>query len=152
MKRYLIPIVITLVLALGLTVGCAPDLPKEIYNQLFILGDDKGYGWGYWLTFEAEQQGSHIALIADLIPPDKVDEVQKLNPEVNIRDIYTPKGYWTMEDVANMHLPDGTPLNDKQKKQAMEAYNWGFYTGFMDGSEDALKGEPHRGFPYSLLL
>ena len=147
MKRYLILILAILVLASGLTVGCAPDLPEEIYDHLFILGDDKGYGWGYWLTAEAEKQGSHMALIADLIPPDKVDEAQKLNPEVNVRDFYTPKGYWTLEDVADTHLPDGTPFNDKQKKQAMEAYNWGFYNGFMDGSEDALKDKPHRRFP-----
>lgn len=108
-KQYLIPVIIIMVLALasGPTVGCdAPDLPKEMYDQLFIVGNDKGYGWGYWLAFEAEGQGTHIALIADLIPPDRVDEFQKLNPEVNIRDFYTPKGYWTLEDVANMHLPD----------------------------------------------
>ncbi len=148
MKRYLIPIILAiLVLASGLWIGCAPDLPKEIYDQLFVMGNDNGYGWGYWLTAEAEKQGILEAFITNLIPPDIVDEVQKLNPKVNIRDFYTPKGYWTMEDVADTHLPDGTPFNDKQKKQAMEAYNWGFYTGFMDGSEDALKGKPHRRFP-----
>ncbi|MBI2328551.1 MAG: hypothetical protein HYU85_02780 [Chloroflexi bacterium] len=147
MKRYLILILAILVLASGMVVGCAPDLPKEIYDQLFIIGNDKGYGWGYWLTAEAEKQGILEAFITNLIPPDIVDEAQKLNPKVNIRDFYTPKGYWTMEDVADTHLPDGTPFNDKQKKQAMEAYNWGFYTGFMDGSKDYLEGKPHRRFP-----
>ena len=142
MKRYLVPIMIILVLASGLIVGCASDLPNEIYNQLFILGNDKGYGWGYGLTTEDKDR-------TDIFwtRPHAVDEAQKFNPKVNIRDFYIPKGYWTMEDVANTHLPDGTPFNDKQKKQAMEAYNLGFYTGFMDGSEDTLKGKPHRRFP-----
>ncbi|GAH65747.1 unnamed protein product, partial [marine sediment metagenome] len=112
MKRYLIPILLILVLASGLWVSCAADLPKKEEETFFALAYETGYGWGYWLTAENKDR-------TDIFwtPPDKVDEAQKLNPQVNIRDFYIPKGYWTMGDVANAHFPDGTPFNDKQKKQ-----------------------------------
>ena len=142
MKRYLIPILTLSLLASGTMVGCAPDLPKEIHDQLFFMGNDVGHGWGYWLIDEDKNR-------TDIFwtRPHAVDEAQKFNPKVNIRDFYIPKGYWTMEDAAEAHLPDGTPLNDKQKRQAIEAYNWGFYTGFLDGSKDCLEGKPHRRIP-----
>ena len=140
MKRYLILILVTIfVLASGLVVGCAADLPKEKQEELYALGYLDGYDWGYWLAAENKDR-------TDLFwtAPDKVDEVQKLYPQVNIRDFYIPKGYWTIEDVANAHFPDGTPFNDKQKKQAVEAYNWGFYDGFFEGGHDYLDGKPYR--------
>ena len=141
MKRYLI-LVALLVLASGLWIGCAPDLPKEEGETFFALSNDVGYGWGYWL---ADEDKDRIDIF--WTPPDRIDEAQKFNPKVNIRDFYIPKGYWTLEDVANAQFPDGTPFNDKQKKQAMEAYNLGFYSGFMQGSKDCVEGKPHRRFP-----
>jgi len=142
MKRYLIPILMVLLLASGISIGCAPDLPKEEEETLFALAYEVGYAWGYWLTAENKDR-------TDLFwtPPDKVDEVQKLYPQVNIRDFYIPKGYWTLEDVANTHFPDGTPFNDKQKMQAVEAYNWGFYDGFFEGVHDYLDSKPYRFGP-----
>jgi len=144
MKRYLIPILIAiLVLASGLWVGCAPDLPKEENDTFFALAYQTGYSWGYWLTVEDKHR-------TDIFwtPPDRVDEAQELYPQLNIRDFYIPKGYWTIDDVANAQFPDGTPFNDKQKKQLMEANNWGFYSGFMQGSKDCVEGKPDRYLPY----
>ena len=142
MRQYLIPILVgVVVLASGL-VGCVPDLPEKEKTQLFALGNDVGYGLGYWLIFKDKDR-------TDLFwtRPDAVEEAQKFNPKVNIRDYYIPKGYWTEDDVANTHFPDGTPFNDKQKKQAIEAYNWGFYSGFMKGCDDCMEGKPDRRFP-----
>lgn len=137
MKRYLIPILIILVLALGIEVGCAPDLPKEENDNIFIIGYEDGHSWGYQLTAEDSHR-------KDLFwtAPDKVDEAQKFNPKVNILDFYIPKGYLKKADVANLHFPNGTPFNDKQKEQWMQAYNWGFHSGFMRGSKDYLEGKP----------
>ena len=143
MKRYLILILLgILVLTSGMVVGCAADLPKEEEETFSALAYETGYGWGYSLTAENKDR-------TDIFwaPPDAVDEAQKLNSQVNIRDFYIPKGYWTMEDVANAHFPDGTPFNDKQKKQVIEANNWGFYSGFMQGSHDCLEGKPDRYLP-----
>lgn len=135
-------IIVALILAMAGIVGCAPDLPKEEEGTLYALAYVTGYEWGYLLTAEDKDR-------TDLFwtPPDRVDEAQKLYPEVNIRDFYIPKGYWTIEDVANVHFPDGTPFNDKQKKQAMEANNWGFYDGFLQGCHDCLEGKPARYLP-----
>lgn len=142
MKRYLIPILLLLVLASGTTVGCTPDLPEETKETFYALAYEAGYSWGYWLTAENKDRKDLF-----LTPPDKVDEAQKFNPKVNIRDFYIPKGYWMIDDVANAHLPDGTPFNDKQKRQAMEANNWGFYDGFLQGVDDCLKGRRYRFGP-----
>ena len=111
-------------------------------EMLYASAYMAGYSWGYELTAENKDR-------TDLFwtPPDKVAEAQKFNPQVNIRDFYIPKGYWTMEDVANAHFPDDTPFNDKQKKQAMEANNWGFYDGFIEGGHDYLDGKPYRFGP-----
>ena len=138
MKRYLVLILVaTLVLTSGIVVGCAPDLPKEENDAIFTCGYEDGYSWGYWLAIEYKDTTSIL-----WTPPDRVDKVQKLYPKVNIRDFYIPKGYLTMSDVANLQFPDGPPFNDKQKKQWMEAYNWGFYSGFMKGYKDCVEGEP----------
>ena len=137
-----IAIILSLIVAMAGIVGCAPDLPKEEEGTLYSLAYVTGYEWGYLLTAEGKDR-------TDLFwtPPDSVDVAQEVNPQVNIRDFYIPKGYWTMEDVANTHFPDGTPFNDKQKKQAMEAYNWGFYNGFMQGCDDCIEGKPARYLP-----
>jgi len=139
MKRYfmVLVVIVVLMLPLGMVMGCAPDLPKEEDDAIFTCGYEDGYSWGYWLTAEDSHR-------KDLFwtPPDKVDDAQKFNPKVNIRDYYIPKGYWTIDDVANTHFPDGTPFNDKQKKQWMEAYNWGFYSGFKQGCDDCIEGKP----------
>jgi len=142
MKRYLIPILAVSLLVSGMGIGCAPDLPKEEEETFYALAYMTGYDWGYWLTAEDEFR-------TDLFwtPPDKFDEAQKFNPQVNIRDFYIPKGYWTMEDVADIQFPDGTPFNDKQKKQVMEANNWGFYDGFFEGVHDYLDGKSYRFGP-----
>lgn len=36
------------------------------------------------------------------------------------------------------------PVNDKQKRQAVEEYNWGFYDGFLQGVDDYLEGRRYR--------
>ena len=133
------PILIVLVLTLGAIVGCAPDLPAEEDEAFYTLGYETGYSWGYWLTAEDKDR-------ADLFwtPPDKVNDAQEVNPQVNVRDYYIPKGYWTFESVADARFPDGTPFNDKQKTRAMEAYNWGFYDGFLQGVDDYLEGRSYR--------
>ena len=137
MRRYLIPIVAILMLASGLVVGCAADLPENEQEVWFSSGIMYGYSWGYWLTFEDPD------LPILWTPPDKVDEVQQLY-ETDIRKMYIPKGYLTMEGFSDAHFPDGTPYNEKQKGQAVESYNWGFYAGFRQGSEDCLDGKPNR--------
>lgn len=137
-KRYFILLLIVLVLTLGAgtVAGCSDNLPEKTEENFFALAYEAGYSWGYQLTEENKDR-------EDLFwtPPDKVDEAQKFNPKVNIRDYYIPKGYWTMGDVGNAQFLDGTPFNDKQKKQALEANNWGFYSGFMRGSKDYLEGK-----------
>lgn len=122
--------------------GCAPDLPKEEEETFYALAFVTGYEWGYLLTAEDKDR-------TDIFwtPPDSVDVAQEVNPQVNIRDFYIPKGYCTMEDVTNAHFPDGTPFNNKQKKQVMEANNWGFYDGFIQGCHDFLEGKPRRFSP-----
>jgi len=139
MKRYLVSILLAiLVMALGVLTSCnEAALPEKEKEQFYSLGYDVGYGWGYRLIDEDKDR-------FDLLwaPPDTVDVVQESNPQLNIRNFYIPKGYWTMEDAADAHFPDGTPFNEKQKEQAIEAYNWGFYDGFMQGSEDCLEGKP----------
>lgn len=142
MKRSLIPALTILVLASGLVIGCAPDLPEEEGDRIYALAFEAGYSWGYDLTAEDRDRKDLL-----LTPPDKVDEAQGFNPEVNIRDFYIPKGYWTIDDLANARSPDGIPFNEKQKKQVMEANNWGFFTGFMLGAEEYLEGKPDRRIP-----
>ena len=141
MKRYfmVLVVIVVLMLPLGMVMGCAPDLPQEENDAIFTCGYEDGYSWGYCLTAEDSHR-------EDLFwtPPDKVDDAQKFNSKVNILDYYIPKGYWTIDDVANTHFPDGTPFNDKQKKQWMEAYNWGFYSGFKQGCDDFIEGKPSR--------
>ena len=136
MKRYLMLILIAVILASGVA-GCAPILPEEVEERFFSLAYQAGYSWGCRLTAEDRDR---IDLF--LTPPDQVDDAQKFNPQVNIRDVYIPKGYWTLEDVADAQFPDGTTFNDKQKKKAMEVNNWGFYVGFMQGRRDCLEGKP----------
>ena len=93
MKRYPMLIMMVILTLSFVSMGCAPDLPKEIEETFFALGYEAGYSWGYELTAEKKDR-------TDLFwtPPDKVDYAQKLNPNVNIRDFFIPKGYWTMED------------------------------------------------------
>ncbi len=124
---------------------CQADLPDDIYDDVYYLGYDTGYGWGYYLILEDEDR-------TDIFwtRPHAVEAAQEYNPELVIRDYSIPKGYWTTADLKEAHLPDGTPFNKKQKEQVMEAYNWGFYLGFMDGGNDCLAGEPdrrHLGIP-----
>lgn len=142
MQRYLVAILTVSLLASGVATGCAPDLPKEEKGDFYATGYMAGYSWGYWLTAEDKDRG-------DIwwTPPDRVDEAQELHPGVNIRDFYIPKGYWMMSHVANAQFPDGTPFNDKQKKQLMETNNWGFYDGFMQGCKDCVEGKPDRFLP-----
>jgi len=138
MHRYTIIFVAAItVLTSGIMIGCAPDLPKEVNDATFTSGYEDGYSLGYSLTVEDSHR-------KDLFwtPPDKVEEAQKFNPKINIRDFYIPKGYLTMNDVASLHFPDGTPFNEKQKEQWAEAYNWGFYSGFRKGCDDYIKGKP----------
>jgi len=142
MKRYLILFLMLLMLVSGITAGCTPDLPKESKDTFYVIAYETGYSWGYDLTMANKNR-------QDLFwtPPDKIDQAQQVNPTINIRDFFIPKGYWTMDDVADMHFPDGTPFNDKQKRQVIEANNWGFYDGFLQGVDDYLKGKPYRFGP-----
>jgi hypothetical protein len=143
--------IVIAILALGLTVG----LPLGLYHagifesglsenersEWYSSGAEAGYSWGYWLTFE-DPNGLIL-----WTPPDKVNAVQKYYPGANIRDAYIPKGYLTESDVADAHFTDGTPYNSKQRRQATEAYNLGFYDGFCLGSDDCLSGKPNRYSP-----
>jgi hypothetical protein len=142
MKQYLIPILAVLALALVTAIGCTPDLPKETEETFYTTAYQAGYSWGYQLTAENKDR-------KDLFwtPPDKVDVAQEVNPQINIQDYYIPKGYWTTKDVANAQFPDGAPFNEMQKKQAIEANNWGFYDGFLQGVDDYLKGKGYRFGP-----
>ena len=141
MKRYLIPILLAiLVLASGALVGCAAGLPEDETFSWYAMGDMEGYQCGHWL---AVTDKDYPAL---WITPDRVDKVQQLY-ETNIREVYIPKGYLTMEDFANAHFTDGTPYNNKQKEQALEGHNWGFYDGFCQGVDDGLHGRPSRYYP-----
>ena len=140
--RRLLILTLAAILALtsGMTIGCTADLPEDEQTVWFNSGNMDGYSWGYWLTFE----DPNCPIL--WTPPDRLDEAQKFHGE-NVQKVYIPKGYLTMEDFANTHFPDGTPFNEKQKEQAMEAYNWGFYSGFLQGSNDCLEGKPDRYLP-----
>ena len=85
MSRYSMPpvVFVILLLTLGMAISCAPDLPKEENDKTFTIGYENGYSEGYWLTAEDSHR-------KDLFwtPPDKLDEAQKFNPKVNIRDFY----------------------------------------------------------------
>ena len=128
-----------LVSASGLLVGCA-GLPEDERFSWYAMGDMEGYQCGHWL---AVTDKDYPAL---WVTPDRVDKVQQLY-KTNIREVYIPKGYLTMGDFANAHFTDGTPYNKKQKKQALEAHNWGFYDGFSQGVDDGLHGRPSRYHP-----
>ena len=133
MKRYLIPVVAILVLASGLPLGCGvfdPDLPQEDKNFLSFDGFQVGYSWGYFAPVDAPVYW---------VPPDRVEPFH--------RELYIPKGYLTMEHFANACFPDGTPWNQKQKRQAVEAYNWAFYAGFCQGVDDNLHDRPYLCSP-----
>jgi hypothetical protein len=142
MKRYLIPILVILVLASGLVVGCnsGADLSKEDLQIFVIGGNNEGYLKGYWATITNEY--------CYFTRPNKVEEAQKFlngyEQKINLRDFYIPKGYITMEDLAAAHHPDGTSYSDKEKRQAMEGYNWGYYQGFLDAVDDCAEGRANR--------
>jgi hypothetical protein len=119
----------------------SPDLSKKEKDTFYAFAFETGYSWGYQLIYE--NRGHDVFWT----PPNRVTEAQKLNSQINIRDYYIPKGYWTKDDIAPMHFPDGTPFNNKQKQQVMDVNNWGFYDGFMAGSDDCLKHKPQRFSP-----
>jgi len=103
----------------------APDLPQKDKDTFSLMGFEVGYSWGYWNPQDVPVYW---------VTPDKYEPFH--------RELYIPKGYWTTENVTNLHFPDGTPLNDKQKRQAMEAYNWMFYAGYCKGAQDRVEGKP----------
>lgn len=144
MKRRIVAVLLAVLVLVTLAAGCgdtSSGLTKEELAEFYTTGNGDGYSWGYWLTSE-DPNGPIL-----WTPPDKVDDVQKFYPNSNIRDMYIPKGYLTEYDVAGAHFPDGTPYNSKQKRDATEAYNLGFYDGFCQGSDDCLHGKPNRSFP-----
>ena len=120
----------------GIIAGCSADLPKEEGQAFIIRGFSEGYSQGYSLMAEGKNKSELF-----LTPPDQVDDAQKSNPMVNIQDHYIPKGYWTLDDVADSRFPDGTPFNKKQKEQAIRAYNWAYYSGFIKACDDYVEGK-----------
>jgi hypothetical protein len=97
----------------------SPGLPEEDTLAWYACG----YGDAYSLGVIARMENWPVYWV----DPDHVNDINK--------QYYIPRGYMTEEDVANLHFPDGSPYNRKQKKQALEQYNWGFYFGFRDGAE-----------------
>lgn len=148
MKLYLFTILAILVMSLGLQVACDTEagLSDDDKTEWFSMGHSPGYSWGYYLTRDNPNQKFFWTR------PDRVDDVQKLYPDINLRDYYIPKGYRTLDSFADTHFPDGTALNSKQKKQAMESYNWGFYSGFNDGAMDCLDGKPDLYTPWLIKI
>ena len=133
MKQYLILILAILTTTLGLTISCtafAPDLSQKDKDTFSFMGFEVGYSWGYWNSLNAPVYW---------VTPDKYEPFH--------RKFYIPKGYWTMEDVADTHFPDGTLFNEKQRRQAMEAYNWMFYAGYCRGAQDRVQGKPYSCKP-----
>ncbi|MCJ7655484.1 MAG: hypothetical protein MUO97_09365 [Dehalococcoidia bacterium] len=110
--------------------GQATDLPQKDKDTFSLMGFEVGYSWGYWNPQDVPVYW---------VTPDKYESFH--------RQLYIPKGYWTMEDMANVNFPDGTPLNEKQKRQAMEAYNWMFYAGYCRGAQDSVQGKPYLDKP-----
>jgi len=114
----------------GLLSGCdifEPDLPKNELNVYGVMGYEAGYSWGYY---------NPLTMKVFWVTPDKYEPSQ--------RQFYIPKGYLTLENFTKAKLPDGTPYNEKQKKQAMDTYNWLFYKGYCDGAQDNLHGKPDK--------
>ena len=113
MKRYPILILITiLMLVSGLSGGCTANLPEDEKASWYAMGDVEGFKDGHWLAVVAS--------------------------EVDIKETYIPKGYLSIEDFSDTHFADGTPFNEKQKEQAIKAYNWGFYDGFCRAVDEVL--------------
>ena len=133
MKRYLtLFLLAVLVLALGPIVGCGvsePGLPDDEKMVWYVGGEMAGYSWGY---YGAARENWPVYWLT----PDDFSEAHK--------QLYIPKGYLSAEDFADAHFTDGTPYNKKQKREAAEAHNWGFYWGFCDGVDDYLDGKPDR--------
>lgn len=117
-KRHLILLLVLLVAVLGLQVACSPGLPEDEKRVLFNLGHFDGRSWG-----QAAASGNWKVY---WVSPDRVQEFHQ--------DFYIPKGYLPIEHFANAHFPDVTPYSEKQKKEACEAYNWGFFYGFYHGA------------------
>jgi len=131
--KFLILVVLTNLLLFAI-IGCAPSLPDDEKEVVYYMGFSEGYTNGYALVLKNPKTKVWW------ITPDMVDKDAKTNP--SIREDYIPKGYWTHSDVAKAHFSDGTPFNEKQKKEFMEGYNWGFYSGFRKGADDCLEGRP----------
>jgi len=112
--------------------GCSPALPDDERELFYFTGFTEGYSKGYVMAADNPKLW--------WITPDKIDKIAKTN--TTVRDSYIPKGYWTMEDLANAHFSDGTPYNRRQKETILEGYNWGFYSGFRKGVDDFLEGKP----------
>lgn len=114
----LIPLLLSLIALIFIYTACSPGLPKEEEQVWFNLGHFDGRSWG-----DSAAAGNWKVF---WVSPDKVQDFQ--------RNDYIPKGYLPVDDFATAHFTDGTPYNGKQKKQACEAYNWGFFYGFYRGA------------------
>ena len=119
MKKTITPLLLVIfIVVLGLQVACSPSLPEDEKEVWFNLGHFDGRSWG-----QAAADGNWKVY---WISPDRVQEFH--------RDSYIPKGYLPVEHFANARFSEGKPYNEKQKEQACEAYNWGFFYGFYHGA------------------
>ena len=118
MKRSSILVLLALVILVFAQTACSADLPEEEKETWFNLGNFDGRSWG-----SAAERGNWKVY---WVSPDRVQDFQ--------RDFYIPKGYLAVDYFATAHFTDGTPYNDKQKREACEAYNWGFFYGFYEGA------------------
>ena len=119
MKKYITPLLLVIfIVVLGLQVACSPSLPEDEKEVWFNLGHFDGRSRGQVATSENWE--------VYWVSPDRVQEFQQ--------DFHIPKGYLPIEHFATARFPNGGPYNKKQKKQACEAYNWGFFYGFYNGA------------------
>lgn len=132
MKQNFISILSVLILA-TVVLGCEIfelELPQKDKDTFSFMGYEVGYSWGYFNPLDKPVYW---------VTPDKYESFH--------RQYYIPKGYRILEDFAKAQLSNGTPLNSKQKKQAMESYNWMFYAGYCKGAQDRVQGKPNALLP-----
>ncbi len=108
----------TLVFVLGVQVACSAGLPRDDEEEWYTMGYSEGVSRGR----VAEIMNESVFLVE----PGRTEDFQM--------DFYIPKGYLSVDDLVSAHFTDGPSYNEKQKKQACEAYNWGFYAGFLFGA------------------
>lgn len=117
-KLQILLLLTTLVFVFGAQVACSAGLPRDEEEEWYTMGYSEGVSQGR----VAEIVNANVFLVE----PGRTEDFQM--------DFYIPKGYLSVETLADAHFTNGPPYNEKQKKQACEAYNWGFYAGFYYGA------------------